>query len=537
MPEPAPSPRVITVDPAGLPGTERVLVLDLGAQYTLLIARRIRELGVFCEVVPGEQPAAEILARRPRAIVLSGGPSSVYDPGAPTVDPALWESGVPILGICYGMQLMARGLGGEVRRGERQEFGRAGLEVIGEQGGGDGGRLFRTVAEPGQRLACWMSHGDLVRRPPPGFRAVARTEVSPVAAMEHESRPLFGVQFHPEVAHTPFGMQLLRHFLYDLAGLSGGWDMRDFARRAEQELARALPEGRAVVALSGGVDSSTAAVLVHRALGERLVAIFVDHGLLRRGEADYVERELGRRLGVALVRVDAEKRFLSRLRGVVDPEEKRRIIGREFIRVFEEAASGLEGVRYLVQGTLYPDVVESGGGRTATIKSHHNVGGLPEQMGLQLVEPLRYLFKDEVRRLALELGIPEPIVHRHPFPGPGLAVRVVGELTPEALEVVRACDAIVLEELDRAGLSRDVWQAFAVWTGAFSVGVKGDARNYGPVVAVRCVQSQDGMTADWVRLPYDVLDRISHRITNEVPRVSRVVYDISPKPPATIEWE
>ncbi|HEY8498218.1 MAG TPA: glutamine-hydrolyzing GMP synthase [Limnochordales bacterium] len=528
---------IITVDPAGLPGAERVLVMDLGAQYTLLIARRIRELGVYCEVVPGDLPAAEVLARRPKALVLSGGPASVYQPGAPRIDPALWESGLPILGICYGMQLMAQALGGEVRRGERQEFGRSELEVAGQPGAPGPGRLFQGVAEPGQRLVCWMSHGDVVTRPPPGFRTVGRTAVSPVAAMEHETRPLFGVQFHPEVAHTPFGMALLRHFLLDLAGAAGGWDVRGFGRRAVEALRERLPEGRAVVAVSGGVDSATAAAVVHRAIGDRLVGIFVDHGLMRRGEPEFVRRELGERLGIPLVTLEAGPRFLQALRGVRDPEEKRRIVGREFIRLFEEAASGLEDVRYLVQGTLYPDVVESGGGRTATIKSHHNVGGLPERLGLTLVEPLRFLFKDEVRALARELGLPARIVERHPFPGPGLAVRIVGEVTPEALETVRACDAIVMEEVERAGLDREVWQAFAVWTGSYSVGVKGDARLYGPVVAVRCVQSQDGMTADWVRLPYEVLDRISHRITNEVPHVSRVVYDISPKPPATIEWE
>ncbi|WP_404980506.1 glutamine-hydrolyzing GMP synthase [Carboxydichorda subterranea] len=527
---------VIAVDPAGMPGAERVLVLDLGAQYTLLIARRVRELGVYCEVLPGDAPAQTILSRKPQAIILSGGPSSVYAEDAPRPDPAVWEAGVPVLGICYGMQLMAHVLGGEVRRGERQEFGRAELEVLAADDGRPG-RLFEGIGSPGARMTCWMSHGDLVRRPPPGFRTVARTPLSPVAAMEHGSRPWFGVQFHPEVAHTPFGSELLRHFLYDLAGLRGGWNMHAFVERAVDELRRQVTGGRAVVALSGGVDSSTAAVLAHRALGDRLTAIFVDHGLLRRGEPETVEREIGGRLGVPVTRVDARQRFLTKLAGVVDPEEKRRIIGREFIRVFEESARGVPDVRYLVQGTLYPDVVESGGGRTATIKSHHNVGGLPEQMQLTLVEPFRYLFKDEVRRVARELGLPDAIVHRHPFPGPGLAVRVVGEVTAEALETVRACDAIVQEEVERAGWAGEVWQAFAVWTGAWSVGVKGDARHYGPVIAVRCVQSDDGMTADWVRLPYEVLDRISHRITNEVPTVSRVVYDVSAKPPATIEWE
>ncbi len=524
-------PSVISVDPARLVSGETVLVVDLGAQYALLIARRIRELGVYCEVVDPSQSAAELLARRPRAIVLSGGPASVYEPGAPGIDPGIWESRVPVLGICYGMQLMARDLGGAVRRGVRQEYGRAEIERVGES------RLLGELAGPGQRLTCWMSHSDVVVEAPAGFSVTARTPHTPVAAMEFPDAGLYGVQFHPEVAHTPFGRELLRRFLFDVAGVSGSWSMTSFSEMAVAALREELAEGRAIVAISGGVDSATAAVLVHRAIGERLTAIFVDHGLLRRGEAEEVRRALSDRLKLPLMALEAGERFLRRLQGVRDPEAKRRAVGAEFVRVFEEAARSLADVRYLVQGTLYPDVVESGIGRSATIKSHHNVGGLPEQMGLVLVEPLRYLFKDEVRRLALELGLPDSIVYRHPFPGPGLAVRIVGEVTPEKLETVRAADAIVLEELERAGISREIWQAFAVWTGSESVGVKGDCRTYGPVIAIRCVQSEDGMTADWVPLPYGVLDRISHRITNEVPGVSRVVYDVSPKPPATIEWE
>ena len=527
----SPSERtVIAVDPARAVQGDRVRVVDLGGQYALLLARRIRELGVYAEVVGPEATARDLVeGGRVRALVLSGGPASVYEPGAPGVDPRVYQLGIPVLGVCYGMQLMARDLGGRVRRGERHEFGRTPIQVVGPS------RLLRGI--PPEQLVSWMSHADVVDEPPPGFSVTASSASTPVAAMEDPQRRLFGVQFHPEVAHTAFGTELLRRFLFDVAGLRPGWTVRSFAELAVDQLREQLGQGVAVVAVSGGVDSTTAALLVHRAIGQRLVAIFVDHGLLRAGEAEQVERVLRRQLGMRLVAVDASRRFLSCLAGVTDPEEKRRIVGREFVRVFQEQAASLGDVRYLVQGTLYPDVVESGGGRTATIKSHHNVGGLPQRLDWVLVEPLRYLFKDEVRALALELGLPEELVWRHPFPGPGLAVRIVGEVTEQALRTVRAADAIVLEELERAGLSRQVWQAFAVWTGSYSVGVKGDAREYGPVVAVRCVSSADGMTADWVRLPYEVLDRISHRITNEVPGVSRVVYDISPKPPATIEWE
>ena len=521
---------VIAVDPGRLVAGETVRVVDLGGQYALLLARRIRELGVYAEVVPPELPVEQLLqGGQVRAVVLSGGPASVHDPRAPGVDPRLWEAGAPVLGVCYGMQLMARDLGGRVEPGERHEFGRTVLKRTGHS------RLLGGPQD--DDLVCWMSHSDVVVRPPAGFQVTAASASTPVAAMEDPRRALYGVQFHPEVAHTPFGTELLRRFLFDVAGLAPTWAVRSFLELAVEELRRQLPQGTAVVALSGGVDSATAAALVHRAIGDRLVGIFVDHGLLRAGEPEQVRDALGRVLGLRLVSVAAGPRFLQALAGVSDPEAKRRIVGREFVRVFEEQARELSDVRYLVQGTLYPDVVESGGGRTATIKSHHNVGGLPDQMGLTLVEPLRYLFKDEVRRLALELGLPPELVHRHPFPGPGLAVRIVGPVSRQALDTVRAADAIVQEELRRAGLAQEVWQAFAVWTGSYSVGVKGDARAYGPVVAVRCVTSQDGMTADWVRLPYDVLDRISHRITNEVPGVSRVVYDISPKPPATIEWE
>lgn len=534
---PAARPRVRWVDPGRAGATERVIVLDLGAQYTLLIARRVRELGVYCEILPAETPVATLRAARPAAIVLSGGPSSVYEPEALRVDPGLWDLGVPTLGICYGMQLMAHELGGQVAPGPVREFGRSRV-VVRAATSGPTSALFSGIGDPGTALDCWMSHGDAVMQAPPGFRPVAESPGAPVAAMEWPERGLYGVQFHPEVAHTPFGPKLLSNFLFGVAGLRGGWSMASFAEEAVAQLRELMPEGDAVVAISGGVDSATAAVLAHRAIGRRLHAIFVDHGLLRQGEAEEVQGRLGKLLADDTFRaVDARAEFLRALSGVDDPEAKRRIVGREFIRVFEAEARRLPDVRYLVQGTLYPDVVESGGGRTATIKSHHNVGGLPDEMALTVIEPLRFLFKDEVRRLGEALGLPEGLVHRQPFPGPGLAVRVVGPVTPEALEVVRRADAILRDELQAAGLSREIWQAFAVWTGSSSVGVKGDRRAYGPVIALRCVTSQDGMTADWARVPYEVLDRISHRITNEVPSVSRVVYDISPKPPATIEWE
>ena len=510
---------------------ELVIVLDFGAQYGQLIARRIREQQVYCEVLPGDTPAERVLARSPKAIVLSGGPASVYEPDAPRVDQRLLEAGVPVLGICYGMQLLAAQLGGRVRAAEQREFGRTRLFVR------DFSDLFRGLV-PGEdgALVCWMSHGDVVEEVPPGFEVLATTAHTPVAAMADRRHRLYGIQCHPEVAHTPWGSQLLRNFLFDISGCRGEWTVGSFTERAVAEVREQVGEGRVICALSGGVDSAVAATLVHRAVGSQLVCIFVDHGLLRQGEAQQVVATFRER-GLQLVFVDARERFLRRLEGVTDPERKRKIIGEEFIRVFEEEARRLGDVRYLVQGTVYPDVIESGTGQAALIKSHHNVGGLPERMNLKLIEPLRYLFKDEVRRVGLELGLPESIIWRHPFPGPGLAVRVIGPVTAEKLAVVRSADAIVLEEIERAGLAREVWQAFAVLTDTRSVGVMGDQRTYGYVVAVRAVTSTDAMTADWVRLPHDVLERIASRILNEVPGVSRVVYDISPKPPATIEWE
>ena len=507
---------------------ETIIVLDFGGQYSHLIARRIRELKVFCEMLPYSTPLEEIRERRPRGIVFSGGPASVYQEGAPAVDPGIYELGIPILGICYGMQLMARQLGGVVTRAAFREYGRAELEIL------DAEDLF---ADLGPVEQCWMSHGDRVEVPPPGFVVLARTATNPVAAMADRRRRLYAVQFHPEVAHTPKGQEILRRFLYDICGCRGLRTMGSFIEESVQEIRALVGDGKAICALSGGVDSSVAAVLVHRAIGDQLTCIFVDHGLLRQGEATQVVETFRRRLNIPLVYVDASRRFLARLAGVTDPEKKRRIIGEEFIRVFEEEAARLGQVEFLVQGTLYPDVVESGTATAATIKTHHNVGGLPGDMRFVLVEPLRWLFKDEVRELGRELGLPEEIVWRQPFPGPGLAVRVLGEVTPEKLEILRAADAIVTAEIQRAGLHREIWQFFAVLPDIRSVGVMGDERTYAYTVAVRAVHSTDGMTADWVRLPYEVLERISTRIVNEVPGVNRVVYDITSKPPATIEWE
>ncbi|MBE3577165.1 MAG: glutamine-hydrolyzing GMP synthase [Limnochordales bacterium] len=520
-----------------------VLILDFGGQYTQLIARRVREAHVYCEIAPCDVPWSELSLQRPQAIILSGGPASVYQEGAPRCDPAIFQAGVPVLGICYGMQLMARELGADVRASEEGEYGPADLVLR------EASPLFAGILSP---TPVWMSHGDQVVTPPPGFRVLASTAVTPVAAIGDEQRKLYGVQFHPEVAHTREGKALLKNFLFRIAGLEPSWTLSAFREETIARIRAEVGSRKAVCGLSGGVDSATAAVLVHQAIGDQLTCIFVDHGLLRAGEAEEVVRTFRDRLRIPLIHVRAEDRFLNRLKGVVDPEAKRRIIGEEFIRVFEEEASRLGDVTYLVQGTLYPDVIESGGapgygngtsgnggqrGRAAVIKSHHNVGGLPERMNLKLLEPLRLLFKDEVRVLAGELGLPEEIVWRQPFPGPGLAVRIIGEVTRERLELLRAADRIVTDEIRKAGLERSIWQAFAVLPGVRTVGVKGDGRSYAELVAIRAVTSEDGMTADWARLPYDLLGRISTRIMNELPSVNRVVYDISPKPPATIEWE
>ncbi|MDQ7840177.1 MAG: glutamine-hydrolyzing GMP synthase [bacterium] len=512
------------------PGTppRPVIVLDFGAQYAQLIARRIRESRVYSIILPYDTPLEQILAHRPQGIVLSGSPASVCEPGAPLADPALFDAGVPVLGICYGMQIMTHLLGGRTAAAEQREYGRTRLFVD------DGADLFAGLE---LRLICWMSHGDSVTELPPGFAALAHTDSSPVAAMADRSRRLYGLQFHPEVSHTPWGIEVLRNFLYGVCGCEPSWTMASFIDRSVAVIQEQVGGGRTLCALSGGVDSATAAALVHRAIGDQLTCIFVDHGLLRKGEPEQVVKTFRDAFQVPLIHVDARARFLARLAGVTDPEQKRRTIGEEFVRVFEEEAQRLGAIEYLVQGTLYPDVIESGTRTAARIKTHHNVGGLPERMRLRLVEPFRDLFKDEVREVARQLGLPDRMIVRHPFPGPGLAIRIMGEVTAERLDRLRAADAIILEELREAGLALEIWQAFGVLLPVHTVGVMGDARTYGQVIVVRAVTSEDGMTADWARLPEEVLESVASRITREVPGVTRVVYDITSKPPATIEWE
>jgi GMP synthase (glutamine-hydrolysing) len=509
----------------------RILILDFGSQFTQLIARRIREERVYCEIHPAAVTLEWVRSWAPRGIILSGGPASVYDADVPSADPELLRLGIPILGICYGMQLIAQLEGGRVIHG-RREYGRAEITIH------TASELFEGF-DTGEPAKVWMSHGDHVDEPPPGYLSLATTLSVPVAAFRSEDRAIFGVQFHPEVAHTPRGDEILSNFLFRVCGCEPTWTAGSFIEQAVTRIQAQVGGEQVICGLSGGVDSSVAAALVHRAVGDQLTCIFVDTGLLRKGERESVERTFRRHLGIRLEVVDAEKPFLDRLAGVGDPEEKRRRIGETFIRVFERAAAEVGGARFLVQGTLYPDVIESvsAGGPSVTIKTHHNVGGLPPDLKFSLVEPLRELFKDEVRQVGRELGLPEEMVGRHPFPGPGLAIRVLGELTRERLDVLREADAIYLEEIRAAGLYDDIWQAFAVLLPVHSVGVMGDARTYENVAALRAVTSRDGMTADWYPFPPDVLGRISSRIINEVRGVNRVCYDVSSKPPATIEWE
>jgi GMP synthase (glutamine-hydrolysing) len=510
-----------------------VLVVDFGAQYAQLIARRVREHRVYSEIVPHRITAEEVAARRPAAIILSGGPKSVHVDGAPSLDPAIYDLGIPVLGICYGAQLVAQQLGGTVGRGMRGEYGRARLS---RHQGVDS--VLLGSDEPADQ-DVWMSHFDAVIEVPDGFVATASTPDAPVAVLENRERRIFGVQYHPEVVHTPFGSALIERFLHDLAGCGDTWTMASIIDEQVAAVRAQVGSGRVICALSGGVDSAVAAALVHRAVGAQLVCIYVDTGLMRLNESDQVVETFKRNMGIELIHVDAGHRYFERLAGVTDPEQKRKIIGELFVRIFEEHTGGLSDAEFLVQGTLYPDVIESGGsdGTAAVIKSHHNVGGLPEDMTLKLVEPLRQLFKDEVRRLGRELGLPDEIILRQPFPGPGLGVRIIGEVTPERVTILQHADAIVREEIARAGLERDLWQAFAVLADIRSVGVMGDERTYAHPIIIRAVTSDDAMTADWARLPYDLLETLSNRIINEVAGVNRVVYDVTSKPPGTIEWE
>jgi GMP synthase (glutamine-hydrolysing) len=518
---------------------DSIVVLDFGSQYSQLIARRVRELNVYSELLPFDTKWSEIAARKPKAVILSGGPASVYEDGSPHPDPEIWTGGIPILGICYGLHLMAQGLGGEVVSFERKEFGPAVVHIAEQTG------LFAGIA-PEQSV--WMSHGDSIERLPDGFRPTARTDSTPYAAVANPERGMYGIQFHPEVVHTKSGRDILRNFVVEIAGARQNWTPAHFITANVDEIRRRVDahskatgtDGKVLCALSGGVDSAVAATLVHRAVGDRLICVHVDHGMMRKNETELLAKAFDQ-LGVRVIVVNARERFLTKLEGVIDPEQKRHIIGNEFIRVFEEEAAKLGEIAFLTQGTLYPDVIESATSdkekSASKIKTHHNVGGLPDDMAFQLIEPLRYLFKDEVRAVGTELGLPDSMVQRQPFPGPGLAIRIIGEITADRLDTLREADWIVLDEIKAAGLYHQVWQSFAILTPIRSVGVMGDGRTYGNLVAVRAVTSEDAMTADWAKLPYEILAKISSRIVNEVPGVNRVVYDISSKPPATIEWE
>lgn len=507
---------------------ELVVVLDFGGQYSQLIARRIRELKVYCEMLPFSTPVAKIKAMNPKGIVLSGGPSSVYAEKAPQIDAALFEAGIPVMGICYGMQLMSHLLGGNVARANTREYGKTPLSIAHHD------EIFCGM-EP--EMQCWMSHGDYVAEAPAGFKVTATTPAAPVAAMSNPAKKLYGVQFHPEVVHTPRGKDMLQKFLFDVCGCSGDWSMGSFIEQSIREIKEQVGDRKVLCALSGGVDSSVAAALVHRAIGDQLTCVYVNHGFMRKNETAQVRETFEGKFGMNLVFVDAVERFLGKIAGKVEPEDKRKIIGEEFIRLFEDEANKLGQIDFLVQGTLYPDVVESGTETAAVIKSHHNVGGLPEDIQFKLIEPLRWLFKDEVRLVGEELGLPEEIVWRHPFPGPGLAIRILGEVTREKLDLLREVDAIWIDEIKKAGEYRNIWQAFAVLPNMRSVGVMGDERTYSYTCALRAVTSDDGMTADWSRVPYELLESTANRIVNEVKDINRVVYDITSKPPGTIEWE